>query len=332
LNPLSFATFVPYMQQTKTNKFRYYLKWVLWVLLAQFVLANISASIYAYKFTHFYDGPPPPYEEKNVFEKTWKLFVGPNIYKNTYEPEPPFPFEKLSLTTSDGSVLDAWYSAVDSSKGCVIFLHGYTGNKTSVVTEASMFRAWGYSVLLFDFRGHGRSSGSVTSMGVKETKDAEKAFEYARSRGNKKIILYGVSMGAVVSLKTAFENNISPDAIIADMPFGALHNHLKSRARVIGFPTEPFASLVTLWIGAENGFNGFRHSVVRYAKGVHCPVLLQWGDRDQFVMPGEIKEVFNSLDTKNKKLVVYPGAGHDSFLRMDPDKWQSETQAFLNSF
>jgi alpha-beta hydrolase superfamily lysophospholipase len=320
------------MQKTKTNKFRYYLKWALWVLLAQFVLANISASIYAYKFTHFYEGPPPPYTERNVFEKTWKLFVGPNIYKNTNEPEPEFPFEKLSLTSADGAVLDSWYSGVDSSKGCVIFLHGYTGNKTSLVTEASLFRSWGYSVLLFDFRGHGKSSGHVTSMGVKETKDVEKAFEYAKSRGNKKIILYGVSMGAVVSLKAANENIIHPDAIIADMPFGTLHNHLESRARVIGFPTEPFATLVTFWIGAENGFNGFGHSVLRYAKGVQCPVLLQWGDRDQFVMPNEINKVFAALDAKNKKLVVYDGAGHDSFLRNDPDKWQSEARAFLNSF
>ena len=117
------------MEKTKTKKrLRYYLKWVIWVLVVQLVLANISAAFYAYKFTHLYEPKEPVVTSKNIFEKTWRLFVGPKFYKITEEITPTFPVEKVNFTTSDGVNIDAWYSAVDSAKGCVIFFHGLTAN------------------------------------------------------------------------------------------------------------------------------------------------------------------------------------------------------------
>src|SRR5215212_1728093 len=97
------------MQKTRTKKLRNYLKWALWVLLAQIVLVNVSASIYAYKFTHFYNGPEPAYSSKNTLEKTWGLFVGPRFYKLTEEGEPLFPCKNIGFKTPDNISIDAWY-------------------------------------------------------------------------------------------------------------------------------------------------------------------------------------------------------------------------------
>jgi uncharacterized protein len=319
------------MQKTKTGKFRYYLKWVLWVLLAQFALANISASIYAYKFTHFYDPPAPSASSQNIFSKTWKLFTGPKFYKNTNEPAPSFAYENVKLKTSKGLVIESWYSQTDSSNKCVILIHGYSANKSFLENEAAMFKQWGYSVLLLDLRGHGRSEGNNTSFGVKETEELEQAYIFAKQRGNSKIILYGVSLGAAICIKATQQEKIRPDAIIADMPFDNLHQHFKSRARILGFPSEPFATLVTFWVGIENGYNGFRYNISSYAKNVTCPVLMEWGGKDQYVSQREVDTIFQALASKNKKLVIYPDAGHDSFLQTDPLIWKKETQAFLNS-
>jgi len=319
------------MQQAKPKKFRYYLKWILWVLLAQIVLVNISASIYAYKFTHFYNPPPPSVSSQNIFNKTWKLFTGPKFYKNVNEPEPSFAFETISLKTSEGIPIDIWYSQTDSSNRCVILLHGYSANKSFVENEAIMFKQWGYSVLLFDLRGHGKSGGNTTTFGVRETDELQKAFELAKLKGNSKIILYGVSLGAGISMKAVAENKIHPDAIIADVPFENLHQHFKARARVLGFPSEPFAVLTTLWLGIEKGYNGFQHDIGSYVKKVNCPVLMEWGEKDQLVTRSETESIFNNLASKNKKLVIYPDADHGSFLEKDPMTWEKEIQAFLKT-
>jgi len=319
------------MEKNRSRKWREYLKLAGWVLLVQVLLANISASIYAYKFTHFYNKPAPVTSSQNFFDKTWKLFVGPTFYKNTVEPDPPFPFEVVRFNTSDGIPIDAWYSKTDSAKGCVIFFHGITVNKSYVSSEAALCRSYGYNVLLVDFRAHGRSGGNNSTFGMKETDEVQQAFNWAKGKGNAKIILYGVSLGAGVCLKAISENKVAPVAMVADMPFGTLHHHFQSRARVLGFPAEPFASLVTMWIGIERGYNGFRHNVASYAKNVHCPVLVQWGAKDQYVSQNEITQVYENLATNRKKLVIYPDADHESFLHVDPNTWNREMQAFLAS-
>ena len=319
------------MKQQKTKALRYYLKWIVWILFFQFILANISASIYAHKFTHFYDGPPPETRTRNVLEKTWKLFVGPKFYKNTYETLPVFEYDSVKLKLSNDLLIDGWYSQTDSSKGCIILLHGLTMNKSSLMNEAYLFKKWGYSVLLIDFRGHGKSNGNNSSFGVDETEEAAKAFEFAQLKGNKKIILYGVSLGAIVALKGTADQKIQPSGIIAEAPFGNLHNHMKARSRELGFPGEPFGGLVTFWIGLHKGYNGFNHDASEYAEKVSCPVLLECGERDRYVSKDEITNVFNKLSSKNKKLVLYPDADHESYLRIDPIKWESEMISFLES-
>ena len=317
------------MQKTKTKNFRYYLRWILWILAAQIILANISASIYAYKFTHFYNAPAPTVSSQNVFNKTWKLFVGPKFYKDTNESEPSFAYERIQLKTSEGIPIDAWYSKTDSSKSCVILVHGYSVNKSHFEAEATMFKKWGYSVLLFDLRGHGRSGGNTITYGMKESDELEKAYEFAKQRGNSRIIAYGVSLGAVICIKAVAAGEIHPDAIILDAPFGSLHEHFKGRARMLGFPSEPFASLTTFWIGIEKGYNGFQHDAGVYAKKVNCPVLLQWGTKDPIVTRAEIESIFENLSSKKKKLVIYSDADHGSFLERDPFNWEREIQAFL---
>ncbi|HEY0067507.1 MAG TPA: alpha/beta hydrolase [Flavisolibacter sp.] len=315
----------------RSAKIRSLLRWVFWVLLVQVLLMNISAAFYAHKFTHFYDAPQRPgFSSPNIFSRTWKLFVGPRFYKQPGLSEPDFPVEHITLTLSNGLPIEGWYAGNDSAKGCVILFHGISVNKSYVINEAAMFRQMGYNVLLVDFRAHGRSDGNNSTFGVEETGEVQKAFVFAQGRGNRNIILYGVSMGAAVCLKAVAEKKVQPAALIADMPFGCLQDHMRARARMHGFPSQPFAFLVTFWAGVERGFNGFNHSPTAYAREVNCPVLLQWGDKDPYVSRSETESIFNNLPAQ-KKLAIYEGAGHESFLNREPVQWKTQVTEFLAS-
>ena len=319
------------MQHSFKHKLKRYLLWIVWILVIQIALANISAAIYAYKFTHFYNDPPPYQPTQNILIKTWKLFVGPRVYKLASESFIPEGYEKAALKTGSNITIDGWYGRTDSSTNCIIFFHGITANKSVLLKEADQFKKWGYNVLLVDFRGHGNSGGSKSSFGVKETNEVEKAFAFAQSKGNKNIILYGSSLGSVVIMKAVAEKKVQPAAIIADMPFGSLQDHLKARARVLGFPSQPFAFLVTLWIGIENGYNGFNHQTYSYAKKVDCPILVEWGTRDIYVTEKEVNGIYQNLPASRKKLVVYPDANHESYLRYDPINWEKNIKEFLST-
>ena len=319
--------------QTKPvkKKIRRIVRLVLWILLVQFVLINISAAFYARKLTYLEEGPPPVENgNRNIFKKTWKIFVGPRLYKLPVGYYPSFPFDTVKLKTKNGRLIDGWYSKTDSAaKGTVILFHGVTSNKTSTIDEANEFRYLGYNVFLVDFRSHGLSEGKVTTIGVREAEDVKLAYDYVSGKGEKRVFLWGLSMGAVAICKAVSDYNLTPSGLIMEMPFGSLQQHLEGRARTLGFPGEPFGFLVTFWIGVERGFNGYKHRTARYAKNVNCPVLLQWGADDTYVTKSEVENVFHNLATTDKKLVIYENAGHESLLRKNTDMWRMEVESFL---
>lgn len=312
-----------------------YLRWIGWVLLAQFILINVSASLYAYKLTHVYNDPSLRNAKPsgNIFVKTWRLFTGPRQIRSFVTEAPTFPYDTVNFKTRSGIKIDCWYSRVDSaSKGTVILFHGLNSNKGMVLAEASDFRYLGYDVLLVDFRAHGNSEGNSTTLGVRESEEVKLAYDFVVGKQAKNIFLWGNSMGAVVISKAIADHELKPAGAILEMPFASMQSHLQAKARALGFsgvPEKPFGFFVTTWISIERGIGGFKHKTTRYMSKVNCPVLLQWGEEDRYVLENETEKIYSAIASKAKTLVVYPGAGHESLLLMDPVKWRMETEKFL---
>jgi alpha-beta hydrolase superfamily lysophospholipase len=309
-------------------------RWILWALLIQFMLINISAAFYAYRLTHFYTDPSLRIYQPstNIFTKTWKLFTGPKQPRSVITETPGFPFDTVTLKTAEGISIDAWFSKTDSiPKGTVILFHGITANKSVMINEAYEFRYWGYNVMLVDFRGHGNSGGNTTTIGFRESEEVDLAYNYIKQKGEKNILLWGSSMGAVVVAKAIADYDLHPSGAILEMPFQSMQTHLKARARLLGFPQQPFSFLTALWISVERGFNGFNHETTNYAKKITCPVLMEWGMYDIYVMKDETVKIYNAIASRDKKLVIYDQAGHESLLQRDPKKWREKVESFLAS-
>lgn len=314
------------------QQIRSVLRWAGWVLLVQFILINLSSAFYADKLTRFFSDLPRDYSNSsgNIFTKSWKLFTGPRYPRPEVNGQPVYPVDTIRLHTGGGLAIDAWWAKPDSSpRGTIILFHGIGGSKMTNIDEANDFRFQGYNIMMVDFRGHGNSEGSRTTIGFREAEEVKLAFDQVKAMGEKNIFLYGGSMGAVSITRAIYKYGIEPAGLILEMPFYSLQSYLKTRAGQIGFPRQPFAFFTTFWIGLEKGFNGFGHKTTRYAKAIHCPVLLQWGTEDAFVNGPEISEIFEAIPTGQKKLVVYYRAEHESLLRKDAVLWRSETDSFL---
>jgi len=307
-------------------------KWILWALLAQFVLINISGIIYGYKLTHFYEAAPNSADEtppRNIFIKTWRIFKGPTYRKITIEDPPGVPYQTVHFFTKDSLSLEAWYIPVDSSKGTVILIHGLGGNKSNVVKQAYEFRYLGFNVMLVDLRAHGRSEGNITTMGFRESEDVKLAYDYILHKGEKNVILYGLSLGSVVIAKAVYDYNIEPSRIILEIPFSNIERLVEVRGRMIGFPERPFGSFITFWASVERGFNGFKQDTYKYVQKINCPVLMQCAATDIFASTAERDVIFNSIPSSEKKLVVYENTVHQPLLNADPLKWRQAVSEFL---
>ncbi len=318
--------------QTARKKYKIVLIWILKVLLVQFFLINISAAFHAYKLTHFYD------EEKvrnlkpstgTFFLRTWRLMVGKKIPKSLIQNYPAYDYETVQFSTKNGTEIEGWWMKADSSVGTAILFHGLLTNKSSLLGEAYEFLEMGYNTLLIDARAHGNSSGIANSIGANESEEVKLAYDHVKNNGEKNIILWGISMGAAMITKAINDYNIAPSKIILEMPFARLQDHFKARARVLGFPDEPFAFFVTFWAGIEQGFWGFGYNTSNYAKKIKCPVLLQWGTDDTYVLRNETEKIFKNISSAQKELVIYPGARHQALLGADAEKWKSTVSSFL---
>lgn len=107
------------------------------------------------------------------------------------------PFEAVTFETEDGEVLHGWWLPVEPERGALLFFHGNAGNIAGRLESAAQFLDLGLSVLIFDYRGYGQSTGAPSEEGL--YRDAEAAWRYLtqeRDRAPQRVVLFGRSLGS----------------------------------------------------------------------------------------------------------------------------------------
>ena len=131
-------------------------------------------------------------------------------------------FEERTYQTSDGNGLSALLFKAKNSKGVVFYHHGNTGSLNWWGKRAVDFTARGYDVLMYDYRGYGKSEGSIKNekMLYEDATVIYKALllEYEAS----KIIVYGVSLGSGIASYIALNGN--PSQLILEAPYYNLYD------------------------------------------------------------------------------------------------------------
>lgn len=304
-------------------------------LIILFIFLNVVIAFHAYKFTHFYDNTSVVQKDSKLasgWEETEAILFGVNYTKHPPSVYPAYPFEKFSVKTGDGVVLQGWYIPKSGSKGTIILFHGHGGSRGSIVTEANDFYNLGYNVCMVDFRAHGVSQGNICTIGYNESSDVKAAYDYVAAKNEKNIILWGISLGAATITKAITDyKEIHPTKVILEMPFGSLTDAVKGKLRIMHLPSQPFTTLLTFWGAVEQGFWTFSHNPSEYAKNIHVPVLLQWGKNDVRVTKAETEEIFQNIPERRKKLVIYNNSGHQSLATNEPQKWNATVKSFLES-
>ena len=297
-----------------------------------FLLLNIIVINQAYHFTHFYQhGTTRPLaEQTNGFWGNAKVALfGLKLEKLTGS-VPDSAFTNIKLKTKDSLTLDAWLIPVMHAKGTIAIFHGHGSEKSANLSQSNEFNEMGYSTLLVDFRAHGQSEGNTCTIGYREAEDVKLVYDYLKNKGEKNIILYGISLGAATITKAVADYSLAPEKIILEMPFASLPATVEGKMRMAGLPEEPFGGLLTFWGGVINGFWAFNMKPAAFVKKIKCPVLLQWGRKDKGVTETQINELFKNI-TSPKKFVVYENSGHENLCENEPDKWEENVGDFLGA-
>jgi len=117
------------------------------------------------------------------------------------------PFEDVRLATSDSTTISAWWIPAHNERAVLLFCHGNAGNISHRLDSLQIFNRLGLSVLIFDYRGYGASTGLPSENGT--YLDAEAAWRYlveVQKKQPEEIILFGESLGGAVAAEIALRH------------------------------------------------------------------------------------------------------------------------------
>jgi alpha-beta hydrolase superfamily lysophospholipase len=265
----------------------------------------------------------------NGFGKASVLICGPTVRRqlNTQTPRDfGMPYKSKRFPGARGIQLEAWRVSGNPRKPVVLMFPGYGASKDTLLRAAAEFHAMGNELCLVDFHGAGGSGGTTTTVGFDEADDVIAATSQLES--NRSYVLYGTSMGAAATLRAVHLGKVKPQGMILEAPFDRFLNTIGNRFENMRLPEFPFAHLLVFWSGATNGFNGFNHNPIDYARSVQCPTLLMQGEYDELV-GAEVPAKFGAALGSHGTIRTIPGAWHAYLVRSQPEVWRSNVREFL---
>ncbi len=246
--------------------------------------------------------------------------------------------EPLDLFTLDGLRLHSWVFTSHSAPAddWVLLLHGYRSDRTVQLTRARFFSRRGHNVMLLHFRGHGSSDPARISYGYHERHDVKAAFDFLRSlspSGRTKIGIDGISMGAAAAAYAVAHEAIDPDWMILESCYDNIHNALANRLALrVGNSLTPLVAwpveTVVEYLAA------LRVDDLDPAKALEkarCPILVMAGDSEKVLKNVEIEYLYGCIP-EPKRLVLFPGAGHEDLFRFDPRRYARAAGNFLRDY
>ena len=119
-----------------------------------------------------------------------------------------------------GAQMSALHLRLPNPDGIVFFLHGNSGNLQSWFTSVDFYRRTNYDLFILDYRGYGKSTGSIESEAQLHA-DVRAAWDQiAPQYANKKLVIYGRSLGTGLAAKLAAD--VQPDLTVLVSPYVSL--------------------------------------------------------------------------------------------------------------
>jgi pimeloyl-ACP methyl ester carboxylesterase len=208
-----------------------------------------------------------------------------------------------------------WMPAKQPQAKVLLYLHGNALNVGANVAHAHRFYQLGFSVLLIDYRGYGRSQGSFPNE-VRVYEDATVAWNYLvhqQGIAPSQIVIYGHSLGGGVAVDLAVKH---PDAagLIVESSFTSIREVIAHRNSFGMFPVELILTQ--------------RFESIAKIPRLQVPVLFIHGTADLTVPSFMSQQLYNATP-KSKQIFLVPGAGHNNVAEVAPSQYIQTVRSFL---
>jgi pimeloyl-ACP methyl ester carboxylesterase len=220
-------------------------------------------------------------------------------------------FEDLSIPVGKNDRVSAWFLPANRSNTPNVFLvcHGNGGNISDRLDLARLLLDCGPAVMLFDYRGYGKSTGRAGE--EKSYEDSQAAYRWLREKGfaPASIIAYGESLGGGVAAELALREKtgglILQSAFTSTPDLGAEL-----------FPFLPVHLLATI-----------KYDTRKKLPMIHAPVLVMHGRADTLIPYHHGRNNFAAAN--EPKLFAEIAGDHNDGVFTDPGLFKGAIGKFL---
>jgi fermentation-respiration switch protein FrsA (DUF1100 family) len=201
--------------------------------------------------------------------------------------------EEIFLNTADDEQINALFFRGERPE-VILYFHGNAGDLSGWQFVAEDFTQYGYSILIIDYRGYGKSSGTIAEEGF--YKDAEAAYYYLINKKRftpQTIIVYGRSVGSGIAVDLASKHRVH--GLILESPYASMGQLSKEK-----FPFF-FPSL----------YLKYKFNNLEKITQVKSPVIFIHGQNDSLIPSSHTEKLFQKFTGKKKKIIIAKGEHND---------------------
>ena len=228
-------------------------------------------------------------------------------------------FEEVDIpvasATGKTATLDGWWIPAAPGAKALLYLHGNGDNIGANAEHAVRLHSLGLSVLTFDYRGYGRSTGGFPAE-AKVYADAETAWKYlVEQRGFRpdQVFIYGHSLGGAVAIELGTHHPGAAGLIVES----SITSIVDMGRRVPMFRLLPLELLVRE-----------RFQSISKVGSLKMPALFLHGTNDQTV-PYQMSQQLYAAAPERKQLVLIPGGHHADCAAVGGALYMDTVRAFV---
>ena len=210
---------------------------------------------------------------------------------------------EITLKTTDGERLQAWYLPAKPDQPTLLFFHGNGGSIAGRVDRLAFYQQQGFGALFVSYRGYGTSTGSPDQDGLINDALASHNWLVEQNIAAEKIILVGESLGAGVAAQLAIRRPVR--ALIMEAPFTS---------------TVDVARATYWWLPLDFLMKD-KFETIAIIDQIKVPVLIVHGEHDEITSVEQGKQLFVKANAPKTLKIIKDGT-HNGI--MDQGSWQLE--------
>ena len=231
-------------------------------------------------------------------------------------PPPPGATDHTVSVEDDVSILCRFYPS-EPGAPTILYFHG----NGEVVSDhdwiAPRYNQIGASLFVADYRGYGGSGGQSTFSNT--ASDAHLIFQYfmntlnAAGHGGPAYVM-GRSLGSIPAVELASNYPDKIKGLILESGFTTLGRLMRHLALPLSSPN----------------LDDFERAGAERIRRITVPVLLIHGEHDALIPHSEAVSFYQSVGSKNKRLLTIPKAGHNDIILVGMDQYFEAIKEFVS--